>query len=282
MTILLIGGSGKSATPLAKLLLKANRPVVLANRSGKVPAPFNGVRFDWLDPSTYTIPFDKYSDTDRITAIYLIAPPIMNMFPPMKTFIDHAIDRGVKRFVLMSAGVMELGGFAMGKVHEYLNTLNVEYCALRPSWFFDNFVSQYADRIKTKNEIVSAAEDGLLGFVSTEDIAEVAFKALVEEVIDNDNPIIVGPELVSYDKIADMLTKILGRKITHVRMAQPEFRAMLVEVGMPEDYAQMMATLDGYVAGCGEERLFHRADVYGKRTLGDFFEANKDVWHTAD
>lgn len=67
----------------------------------------------------------------------------------------------------------------------------------------DNFVLQYADRIKAKNDIVSAAEDGLLGYVSTEDIADVAFKALVDDVIEHNNPIIVGPELVSYDQVCD-------------------------------------------------------------------------------
>jgi festuclavine dehydrogenase len=133
MTILLIGGTGKSATPLANLLLHANHPVVLTTRSGNVPTPFKGVQFDWLDSSTYNIPFESYGDIDRI---YLIAPPVVDMFPPMKSLIDLAVEKGVKRFVLMSAGMLELGGPAMGKVHQYLSTLDVEYCAVRPSWFF--------------------------------------------------------------------------------------------------------------------------------------------------
>ncbi|KAJ7322925.1 hypothetical protein DFH08DRAFT_888277, partial [Mycena albidolilacea] len=279
MTILLLGGTGKSATPLANLLLKANQPVVLANRSGNVPAPFKGVRFDWLDPSTHKIPFETYSGAERITAIYLVAPPVnMDMFSPMKGFIDFAVDKGVKRFVLMSAGMLEKGGPAMGKVHEYLDTLNVEYCALRPSWFFENFILQYADRIKAKNDIVSAAEDGLLGYVSTEDIADVAFKALVDDVIEHNNPIIVGPELVSYDQIAGMLTEVLGREIKHTRLTEAEFTQVLIGRGMPPDYAQMMAALDGYIARGKEEQLFQQADVVGKRTLRAFFEANGDVW----
>ncbi|KAF7348539.1 NAD(P)-binding protein [Mycena venus] len=271
MTILLTGGTGKTASPLSKLLLQAKQPVVLATRSGKVPAPFSGVRFDWLDSSTYNIPFDAYSDIDRI---YIVAPPVMDMFPPMKAFIDYAVERGVKRFVLLSAGVLEIGGPSMGKAHEYLDSLKVEYCALRPSWFIENFTTQYADLIKTRNEIVSATGDGLLGYVSTEDIADVAFKALVEEKIDNNNPIIVGPELVSYDQIADMLTEILGRKITHTKLTEAEFKKVLIGRGMPEDYAQMMTILDSvHVARGGEEQLFRRADVVGKRTLRAFLEA---------
>jgi hypothetical protein len=55
---------------------------------------------------------------------------------------------------------------------------------------------------------MSAAADGLLGYVSTEDIAEVAFKALVDDVIQH-NPIIVGPELLSYDKVCRQLITFL-------------------------------------------------------------------------
>ncbi|KAJ7728781.1 hypothetical protein B0H16DRAFT_240299 [Mycena metata] len=279
MTILLTGGTGKSATPLATLLLEAKQSVVLANRSGRVPEPFEGVRFDWLDPSTYTIPFDSHGDIDRI---YLVAPGILNMFPPMKAFIDVAVQKGVKRFVLMSAGVLEMGGPAMGQVHQYLNTLNVEYSALRPSWFFDNFTSEYADRINSHNDIVSGAGDGQVGYVSTEDIAKVAFKALVDDVIEHNNPVIVGPELLSYDQIAEMLTNVLGRKITHTRLTGDKLKQLFFARDMPEDYAEMMVTLDSWVAGGAEQQLYQRADVVGKRMLHAFFEANTEAWRIED
>ncbi|KAJ7033143.1 hypothetical protein C8F04DRAFT_1261236 [Mycena alexandri] len=279
MTILLTGGTGKSATPLATLLLEAKQSVVLANRSGRVPEPFKGVRFDWLDPSTYAVPFDSHRNIDRV---YLVAPGITDMFPPMKAFIDVAVQKGVKRFVLMSAGVLEMGGPAMGQVHQYLNTLSVEYCALRPSWFFDNFALQYANRINSHNDIVSGAEDGQVGYVSTEDIAEVAFKALVDDVIEHNNPIIVGPDLLSYDKIAGMLTEVLGRKITHTRLAGDKLKQVFLARGMPEDYAEMMVAMDSLVAGGVEQQLYRRADVVGTRKLRAFFEANLEVWRTSD
>ncbi|KAJ7436987.1 hypothetical protein B0H11DRAFT_1936288 [Mycena galericulata] len=107
MTVLLTGGTGKSATPLAKLLLQAKIPVILANRSGDVPAPFKGARFDWLDEATYGIPFEVDPTIDRI---YLIPPPTLGMLPLMKAFIDVSIGKGVKRFVPMSASMVELGG----------------------------------------------------------------------------------------------------------------------------------------------------------------------------
>ncbi|KAJ7280758.1 hypothetical protein C8J57DRAFT_1220051 [Mycena rebaudengoi] len=223
MTVLLTGGTGKSATPLANLLHKANQPIILATRGGNVPAPFTGARLDWFDATTYNIPFEVAADIDRV---YLIAPHVLDMFPPMKVFIDFAIGKGVKRFVLMSTTILEAGEVGMGQVHAYLAMLPSEYVVLRPSWWFENFLPQSGVRFNRKDTVMSAAVDGLLGYVSTEDIAEVGFKALVDDVIQHNNPIIVGPELLSYDKIASILSEVLGR----------------------EDYAKVMSSMEGLIA----------------------------------
>ncbi|KAJ7245536.1 hypothetical protein C8J57DRAFT_1438309 [Mycena rebaudengoi] len=269
MTILLTGGTGKSATPLANLLHKANQPIVLATRSGNVPAPFIGARSDWLDAATYNIPFEVAADIDRV---YLIAPPVLDMFPPMKAFIDFAIGKGVKRFVLMSASMLEAGGLGMGQVHAYLATLPSEYV---------NFLPQSGVRFNGKDTVMSAAADGLLGHVSTEDIAEVAFKALVDDVIQHNNPVIVGPELLSYDKIASILSEVLGREVRpvrHKRYTEAEYKQVYISRGMPEDYAEVMSSMEGLIAQGVEEKLFKRAEVVGKRTIREFFENNKETW----
>ncbi|KAJ7636665.1 hypothetical protein FB45DRAFT_788769, partial [Roridomyces roridus] len=280
MTILLTGATGKTATPLAKLLLASNHPLLLATRSGRVPAPFTGVPFDWFDSTTHRNPFDAATaNGSPIDRVYLVAPSTPDTLGVMRPFIELARDKGVRRFVLLSAGILEPGGEAMGKVHEYLSELpGVEFCALRPSWFFDNWTTQYADRIKSHDDIVGAAKDGKIGWVSPQDIADVAFKALVDDKIQHDNPIIVGPELFTYDQIAAMLSEIVGRDIKHTRLSDDEFTQACVERGMPLEYARIMVALDGFISLGAEERLFEKADVVGKRRLRDFLETNQQVF----
>lgn len=55
--------------------------------------------------------------------------------------------------------------------------------------------------IKVNNEIVTASEDGKMGFISADDIAEVIADALLVEKSYNTDFIIVGPELLSYDQV---------------------------------------------------------------------------------
>ncbi|KAJ7491745.1 hypothetical protein B0H11DRAFT_2277707 [Mycena galericulata] len=245
---------------------------------GEIPCPvYKGTRFDWLDASTYRLPFDAATE-GPIDRVYLIAPAGVTDPGAMKPFIDFALAKGVKRFVLMSAALLEKGGPALGQIHEYLSTLNVEFCVLRPSWFFDNFAHQFAPRIKSHNDFVSSAKNGRIPYVSTEDIADVAFKALVDPKIAHDNPIIVGPELFSYDQIAALLSAVLGRTITYTRLEPEAYKNALVARGLPEGYAQFMMTAESLVAQGAEEQAFHKADVVGTRTLKSFFEENKDVW----
>ncbi|KAJ7664237.1 hypothetical protein B0H17DRAFT_1143719 [Mycena rosella] len=273
-----LGGTGRVATPLAQHLREDNFPVLLANRSGKFPASFKGVR------------------TAAIETVYLTPPPVLEMFPPMKVFIDFAVEQGMKRFVLMSAAALEAGGPIMGKVHEYLGSLNVEYCALRLTWFFDH--------IREHDKIVNAAGAGLIGWISTEDIADVAFKGLTDRVIEHSNPVMVGSEMLLHNSslssskfikimkdpskgvdsiflrdfwIAKIMTEVLGREIKYRNVSEEEYTKVMLARGMPADYAVFMSAADVGISQGGHERLYEKADSIDKRRLREFMEGHRDA-----
>lgn len=198
MTILLLGGTGRTSTRIARLLDQANIAYILASRSSK------DCTFDWLDESTYSNPF---STNAGITSVYLIVPAVQDVFTPMKKFIDIAKHHGVTRFVLLSSSAIDAGGPAHGKVHEYLAGLGVEYAVLRPTWFMENFSQEgRAKNIREESKVYSAAEDGKLPWVSVEDIGGVGFRALVDEKSMDADPVILGPELWSYDDVSGLQT----------------------------------------------------------------------------
>ena len=142
-TILLTGGTGKSAIPLASRLKRRNIPVLLTSRKAQSagPAGFRTVRFDWFDETTYTNPFDEDKNIDTV---YVIVPPPTPGFDTtalVKKLIDLARQRGVGRFLLMSAANLEKGAeYAQGQIHAYLDTIGVDYAVLKPSWFFGTYL----------------------------------------------------------------------------------------------------------------------------------------------
>jgi len=138
MSTLITGGTGKTGAILAKLLHAANRPFVVASRSGMAPEPFKAVTFDWFNPSTFENPF-KLTDIPNIDRIYLVLPQVFDSVQYVSPFIDLAISKGVKRFVLLTSTQLRAGEPAHGMVHQYLLDKGVDYAVLRPSWFIGKF-----------------------------------------------------------------------------------------------------------------------------------------------
>ncbi|KAJ3509039.1 hypothetical protein NLJ89_g5433 [Agrocybe chaxingu] len=275
MTILITGGTGQTGAKLAQLLHNANVDFLITTRKGIAPEPFKAVQFDWTDASTFENPF-KLANIDKI---YLIAPPVMDALPVMKPFIELAIAKGVKRFVLLCGTAVGKGGPFVGKVYEYLAQRGVDYDVLRPTWFMENFGTFFYKSIREDNEVFTVAKDGRVPFVAAEDIAKVAFDVLTADKSSNDECFIIGPELFSYDEATALLSEVLGRKITHKRVTNAEEQAIFRANGLKEDYAVLLNTIEARLADDVDAALVGDSkSITGKTKLRDFFEANKQLW----
>ncbi|KAJ3509540.1 hypothetical protein NLJ89_g5172 [Agrocybe chaxingu] len=277
MTTLITGGTGKTGGRLAKLIHAAGHPFLIASRSGTAPEPFKAIKFDWFDPSTFEIPFKADPKIDKV---YLIAPTgVLDLLPLVKPFIDLALSKGVKRFVLLTATLSEPGGPGLGKIHEYVASLDVEYTVFRPTWFIENFGALYAHGIRENNEISSVTKNGRIPLIGADDIAKAAFDALFAEKSPNTDYYLVGPELFSYDEVATLFTEVLGRRITHKHLTDEEEQALFQSFGLSEEYAAMLNAGEGVVASGSEEAFVGtNKTVTGTYTLRQFIEANKQIW----
>lgn len=177
----------------------------------------------------------------------------------------------------------------MGKVHAYLRELgqrgDVEWGVLRPTWFQQNIAEQpsHKESIRSESKIYSATEDGKIPWVSADDIASVAVRALTGEEAPNTEWMVLGPELLSYDEIAKILTEVLGRKIVHVDLSSAELEKRHARFGMPEEYARMMSAMDTAIKFGAENRtndvIFSVTGTAPKK-FRDYAMSVKDVWET--
>lgn len=280
-TTLLIGGSGKTPSRIASKLGSRGIPVLLTSRKGQagVPAGYKGVTFDWFDESTYSKPFEADSNIDTI---YIVLPPpttTADWIALSKKFIDFAKAKGVNRFLLMSVSQIEKGGPAHGQIHEYLDTIGVDYAVLRPSWFYSNFIT--TPGIKERDEFVTATGTGKVGFISEDDIADTAVQLLSLPKLGGTEKIIVGPDPLSYDEAVEIFSQVLGRKITHRKVSKEErIKFYTDDFGLPDQIAAMLGYMEvDLVAKGKEEEIYARPDkVVGKVKLRDFIKANKQEW----
>ncbi|KAF9009623.1 hypothetical protein BDQ17DRAFT_1421791 [Cyathus striatus] len=253
VAILIIGGTGNTGLKLARLLRDANVPVVITSRSGTAPESF----------PARDLNIDK---------VYPVGPTVVDQLPIVKSFIDMAIRKGVRDWGLASASQSTKGGVWLGTTHQYLHDSGANYTALRPSSFSENFSIQFLESVMKRNEIISAAEDARILFIATQDIAQAAFEALTTDDYEYAEPHIVGPELLTYDEVtAIVLSEVLGRKISHRRSIE-EMTTFWLNLGLPEDYAAVLANAEtGFINGSEEKAFFAKGGknvkYIGKTTL---------------
>lgn len=247
---LVIGATGTTGSRIAARLTAAGHRVKAASRRASSVPGTEPVAFDWYEPATHST---ALQDTDRI---YLV-PPVGDPDPAavMLPFLQAARDAGAHRAVLLSSSAIPPGGPAVGAVHEALPRLFEQWGVLRPSWFMQNFIGGHAHArsIRDEDAIWTATGDGRVGFVDAEDIAAVAVHALTDHRAPNTDLILTGPQALSYHDVAEIITEITGRPVTHRRLSVEQLRERLTEL-VPAEFASILAHMDRTIAEGAEDR----------------------------
>ena len=250
-TTLVIGASGTTGSRVVAQLVAAGHGVKAASRRATPVPGAAPVRFDWYAPSTHAAALDG---ADRV---YLIPPPAdPDPVAVMVPFLRQARAAGVHRAVLLSSSAIPEGGPAVGSVHRALPDLVEQWAVLRPSWFMQNFTGkhEHALSIAEHGSILTATGSGRVGFIDAQDIAAVAFRALTNEHAPDTDLVLTGPETLSYDDIAAIMTEVTGRLVVHRSLSYEQMRDRLA-AQIPEEFAAMLAGLDRAIAEGSEDRV---------------------------
>jgi len=273
--ILVTGGTGKTGRRLVSSLRANGAECRVASRGAKEG---EGERpFDWMKPESW----DRA--LEGVSAAYLVAPAaVADPAPPMIDFLGRALDRGVSRFVLLSAASLPAGGPAMGQVHLWLQENASEWTVLRPSWFMQNFTEgQHLSSLRDEDCIYSATGDGRVPFVSVGDVAAVAMVALTRERSFNADFILTSGQPLSYDEVAERIGRAVERGIAHRRLSSDELVARFQSRGLPPIYAEKLAAMDLAIAAGAEDRSTDCIErLLGRPTISfdDFVETSAPVW----
>lgn len=251
---LVTGATGTTGSRVVRHLLALGRPVTAASRGATAPEGARAVRFDWYDPATFPT---ALAGADRL---YLV-PPVADPEPErvVLPFLRQARASGVHRAVLLSSSAVPAGGPGVGQVHAALGDLFDAWAVLRPSWFMQNFTGQHphATSVRGDGQLRTATGTGRVAFVDAEDITAVAVHALTDDPPLPGDLVITGPEALSYDAVAALLTEVTGRSISHVPLDHTELRDRLAAGFPPEfaGYAEFLAGLDRAIAEGAEDRV---------------------------
>ncbi|MFI8998783.1 NAD(P)H-binding protein [Streptomyces sp. NPDC053542] len=273
-TTLVTGATGTTGCRTAARLTAAGHRVKAASRRATPVPGAEPVRFDWYDPATHG------AALDGVDRLYLV-PPVGDSDPAavMLPFLRQARAAGVRRAVLLSSSAIPEGGPAVGVVHQALPGLFDEWAVLRPSWFMQNFTGAHAhaDSIRESGTLLTATGDGRVGFVDADDIAAVAVRALTDDRAPNADPVLTGPEALSYDEIAAVMTEVSGRPVVHRRLSHDQLCAHLA-AQVPPEFAAMLAGMDRAIARGAEDRTTDAVQRLTGRPPHGFREVAEREW----
>ncbi len=275
--ILVTGGTGTTGRRVSAQLAARGLHYRTATRNPKAE---HDIRFDWTDEASWA------AALEGVASLYLVAPSgVSEPLPVMIPFMELAIRTGVKRFVLLSASSLEAGGPMMGAVHAWLRDHAPEWVVLRPTWFMQNFSEgQLLAPIREEGAIYTATESGRVGFIDAEDIAAVAVEALSQPEFASGDLILTGPAALSYDDVANTLSDILGKPVTHHHLSEADLAARHMAAGLPGAYATTLAAMDRKIAAGSEDRVTDAVlRIAGRpgRALSDFVTDNRPVWRAS-
>ncbi|MER5934047.1 NAD(P)H-binding protein [Streptomyces sp. NPDC002054] len=267
-TTLVIGGTGKTGRRVAEKLAAQGRPVRIGSRRG-APA------FDWDEPATWA---PALEDVDRVYVTYYPDLAFPGAVDRIGAFSELAVASGARRLVLLSGRGEEAAEAAEAR----LKASGADWTIVRASWFNQNFDEAFFLEPVLAGEIALPTADAVEAFVDAEDIADVVVAALTDDRHTGKVYELSGPRLLSFADVAAELSKATGREIAYVPVTNEQYRAVLRENGLPEEFADLFTLiLDGRNA-----HLVHGVEEVLGRKPRDFADYAREaaatgVWSVA-
>jgi len=222
MTILVTGSTGNVGSAVLRQLLDSGDEVLAARRpvpsSGANPSEARAnagvVDFDFLDPSTFDGAFEG------VTTVFLVRPPpLSNVKRDLVPALEAARRSGVQHMVFLSLQGADKNSFVPhAKVEKWLAVSGMRFTFLRPSFFMQNLSTTHCSDIRDRDEIMVPAGGGATAFIDVLDIADAAVAVLRQPDRYRDTALtLTGSEALTYDEVAGILSRELGRPIRYAR-----------------------------------------------------------------
>jgi uncharacterized protein YbjT (DUF2867 family) len=183
-------------------------------------------------------------------AVFLLGPNALNQTELELNAVDAARAVGVRRIVKQSVMGAAEEAYSLARIHrpveKAIERTGMAWTFLRPNSFMQNAVTFMAPTIRSRSAFYSASGQARISHIDVRDIAAVAVAALTTEGHGRQIYTLTGPEALTYDEIAEELSKALGRVIRHVSLPAADLKVGMLAEGMPESIADRMLDLERY------------------------------------
>lgn len=184
-----------------------------------------------------------------------------------KQFTDLCVAAGVKHLVKMSS--MEATATAETPiprahwaVEEYIRASGLAWTMVKPNFFMQNLLAS-AKSIREQGRFSLPMGNGTTGMADARDIAAVCAEVLTGQDHAGKSHEITGPEVLTFNQVAERFAEVLGSKVEYVPMPMAQFRERMTNVLKPW-HLNAVCELFQEIADIGIE---HTTDTF-RRLIG--------------
>ena len=233
--ILVIGGTGKTGRKVANKLVKLGHTVRIGSRSA-TPA------FDWNNAETWT---EALRGMDKVYITFQPDLAVPGALDAIEELTKKAKQCNVKKVVLLSGkGEREAELCEQVVIHSGL-----DYTIVRASWFNQNFSESFFLEPILEGFVALPQADVKVPFVDTDDIADVAVEALLNDKHNGNIYQLTGPRLLTFKEVVEEISEATEREITFTSISLAAYVKAMKEQGVPENFVWLIEYLFSEVLG---------------------------------
>ncbi len=248
------GASGQLGQLVIEALLTkvpASQIVATARNTSKLEAfAAKGVEIreaDYERPETLAAAF---AGVDRL--LLISASEIGKRVPQHQAVIEAAKASGVKLLAYTSLLHADTSPLSLAEEHRQseaaIMASGLPYVFLRNGWYTENYAVSIPMALQHKTFLGSAGE-GRISLASRVDLAEAAAVVLTSEA-DQAGRVyeLAGDHAYTLAELAAEISRQSGQDVVYQDMPEEAYKGVLLQAGLPEPVAAMIASSDAYAA----------------------------------
>jgi uncharacterized protein YbjT (DUF2867 family) len=246
MKVLVTGATGNVGSRVVHALVSRGADVrALVRDSAQaatlLPAAVELATADFADRRSLT------QAVQGVDAAFVLTPNSPRQLELERHVLDAVADAGVRRVVKLSSIGARPGAplefwDVQGRLEAHAQQVMPDVTIVRSN-FHMTAVLWVAEQVKAVGQIFAPAAGARIAMIDPRDVAEAAAVLLMTDAHSGETLTLSGPEAITYDQIAEILTRTAGKPVTFIPVPDEAARGAMIGNGMPEWLAGNLVTL---------------------------------------
>ncbi|WP_434995486.1 SDR family oxidoreductase [Arthrobacter sp. Ld5] len=250
MSIVITGATGQLGRHVIEALLERGVPaqdIVAAGRSVEKIADLGerGVRVRRMDYADAASVAEALKGARKV--LLISGSEVGQRVEQHRRVIEAAKAEGIELVAYTSIANADTSGMELATEHQateaILQESGVPFVVLRNGWYLENYTDQLPGTL-AQGAIAGSAGDGRVSAASRLDYAHAAAAVLVAEGQAGRVYELGGDEPFTMAELATEISTVAGRTIAYRDLPAREYTDLLVGVGVPQAFAEVLADSD--------------------------------------